>query len=201
MVELNEDQYQLILGTLFGDAGCTLSKGGPSPQLEVAHRVEDVDYLRWKHLALLSSGLVSEDAVEPRNSQKPEKGWYFRTCSHPIITTFRDMFYENGRKRVSRTALHSLKPLGLAVWYMDDGCFSNRSPRVTLSTESFTYDENMEIRSWFLQSFGVRFEAYPKINRYGSPYYRLIISDKINTGIFMNIIRPYAVPCMGRKFG
>jgi len=58
-------------------------------------------------------------------------------------------------KKIDAWVLERLSPLGLAVWYMDDGSYFTGNGAVTLATMSFTLEEREALRSTLKQRFGV----------------------------------------------
>jgi len=196
---LTEDQQQVLLGSMFGDGGCTMPKDGKVAYFEESHKASDSDYLAWKLSVLYASNLFKSPVVLPRNANKPEEGVYIRSRCDRGITDLYNAFYVDGRKIVTPYLLSLLLPLGIAVWYMDDGNLSKEG-HITLSTESYTYEENVSVRDWILSTFHARFKIYPKVNRHGPPYYRLVTSDKVNASIFLNVVKPYCAKGMEKKF-
>lgn len=190
--DLSTTQRQILLGSMFGDGGCILPKNGVHALYMGAKREQDKDYLLWKLHSFVDTGLFRQGDLKFCN-----KGVYIRTRSCDIATELYNMFYPGGRKHISAGLLDMLEPLGAAVWYMDDGNLS-KDKHVIISTEEYTQDENIMMRRWFLH-LGINFGIYPKRLR-GKVYFRLIATNKVNSLLFLRVVRPYCVSCMERKF-
>jgi hypothetical protein len=71
--------------------------------------------------------------TERVNKQRNKKYSSYRFWLRQYFRPWREYFYQ-GKMKIFPEKL-KLSPLSLAVWYMDDGCYSDE--RCTLSTESF----------------------------------------------------------------
>lgn len=87
------------------------------------------------------------------------------------------MFYQNSEKVFPKNL--SLTPLSLAVWYMDDGYYSNG--RCIISTDSFNSASLLRIKVELAKRFGI--EAYIRSNgklgiraKSQSKFFQLIIN-------------------------
>ena len=65
------------------------------------------------------------------------------------------LYSNTGRKKISLKYLNELSPLGLAVWWMDDGslCNSKGNRWGKLCTECFNYEEHILLQTYHLQVF------------------------------------------------
>ena len=201
-ISITEEQEQLILGSLFGDAWCfcPYPQGQGNPCLVFGHTVKDWRYLMWKYRLLLPSGLVK--ATPYLTSSRTCEGIYFRTIHHPELWKFRNLFYRDGKKAITRETLDLLQLLGLAVWYMDDGSLCIREEiglyQIYFHTQGFTFGENELIREWFFNRFELRFGRKVYVNSQGNPY--LGLSGKEQVKKFLQLVSPYMpANCMERK--
>ena len=134
------DQFQLIIGSLMGDARLECRsksiRAKHTARLRIHQSDKQKDYVFWKYQIL--KNLVSK---EPRFTKvwydkkrnKNHCSWYFHTVSSETLGLFHKLFYRNGLKIVPIGLLRELNPLGLAIWYMDDG--SNNGNSITLNTQ------------------------------------------------------------------
>jgi recombination protein RecA len=117
-VRLSEQQWQVVLGGLMGDA--TLSpnpRGRHGVRFRMGHGPRQVDYLDWKASLLANIG-----QTRTRNAS----GAAFVDCT-PLaeLSELREVVYfGDGKKHLTWDFLKALTPLALAIWYMDDGCDS-----------------------------------------------------------------------------
>ena len=97
----------------------------------MGHGAKQAAYLDWKVEMLgnipcsrstNAKGAVFADFTRSRNWQ---------SCSDAV-------YFGDGKKHLSWDYLKALTPLALAVWYMDDGCFTVRSKGVQERTKGGT---------------------------------------------------------------
>jgi recombination protein RecA len=118
---LSEQQWQVILGSLMGDGNLSPNRHGRSGvRFRLGHGARQADYLDWK-VSLLgniacSRRVDSRGAVFADFTPLPE-----------LDELRRAVYLGDGKKHLSWDYLKALTPLGLAVWYMDDGGFTVRS--------------------------------------------------------------------------
>jgi recombination protein RecA len=129
---LSDQQMQLILGSLMGDGNLSPNAHGRSgTRFRMGHGAEQATYLDWKVSLLGNVGCA-------RTSNA--KGATFADFTPlPELAEVHDaVYFGDGKKHLSWDYLKSLTPLALAVWYMDDGCFTVRSKGVQERTQGGT---------------------------------------------------------------
>jgi hypothetical protein len=110
------------------------------------------------------------------------------------MTYFRNLFYRDGKKIVPETIQKLLShPIGLAVWYMDDGGLSSSKRAVTISTHSFSREEN----ELLVQCLWKNFDLQANINWDGKGF-RLYILVKMAMR-FKRIVDPYMLSVLRYK--
>jgi recombination protein RecA len=119
---LSELQWQVILGTLMGDGNLSrpARHSDHSGRLRMGHGAKQVSYLDWK-VSLLEN--------IPHCRTTNAKGAAFADFT-PLseLGDLREVVYQgDGKKHLTWDYLKKLTPLSLAIWYMDDGCFTVRS--------------------------------------------------------------------------
>jgi recombination protein RecA len=97
-------------------------------RFRLGHGPKQVDYLDWK-VSLLgniecSRWTNASGAVFADFTPLPELGELQQA-----------VYFGDGKKHLSEEYLKALTPLALAIWYMDDGCFTVRSKGVQAPTE------------------------------------------------------------------
>jgi recombination protein RecA len=129
---LGTQQVQVILGSLMGDGNLSPNRRGRSgTRFRMGHGKKQAAYLDWK-VSLL------ENIPHTRTSN--DKGAVFADFT-PLaeLGELREVVYfGDGKKHLTWDYLKSLTPLALAVWYMDDGCFTVRSKGVQERTRGGT---------------------------------------------------------------
>src|SRR6266852_5766400 len=129
---LGAQQVQVILGSLMGDGALSPNlRGRSGTRFRMGHGAEQAAYLDWK-MSLL------ENISHTRTSNA--KGAVFADFTPlPELGELREIVYfGDGKKHLTWDYLKSLTPLALAVWYMDDGCFTVRSKGVQERTRGGT---------------------------------------------------------------
>ena len=112
----------------------------------------------------------------------------FVTRSLPELTPYFRSFYGTGKKRVPEL---ELRPLVLAVWFMDDGCRSRSS--VYLNTQQYDPESQALLLRLLRQQWGI--EA--TLNR-DKTYHRIRISVA-GTRKLGCIIGPHLLPALRYK--
>jgi recombination protein RecA len=129
---LGAQQVQVILGSLMGDGALSPNlRGRSGTRFRLGHGPRQAAYLNWK-VSLL------ENIPHCRTSNA--KGAVFAGFTPlPELGEMREIVYfGDGKKHLTWDYLKSLTPLALAVWYMDDGCFTVRSKGVQERTRGGT---------------------------------------------------------------
>jgi recombination protein RecA len=202
-LEFTPEQYQMLLGTLLGDGTITVNPGSGSCKFEVQHTIKQVDYLVWKAEVLRNfiarkppyrviRWRISKPSKKMNFSKKEYEGVHFHTIVAPCFNKLRDLFYPNGVKRVSKEILDQLEPLGLAVWFMDDGSRTAGGLRI-----NGVWDD-VERRA-ILDYFG---RDYPNIRLFdyrGTSGECVVQFNKVNAVKFVATILPYLYPSMYYK--
>jgi hypothetical protein len=175
----NSHQWELIIGSLLGDA--TLLKTTSGYCFRVHHGRRQQDLVDWKYTVLA-------DFVRtvPRTSGN---GYYFRTVSHPELAELRKLFYSGERKIAPLKLLSSsLTAFGLAVWIMDDGAAEGKQLR--LNTQSFSAEEAAELTGLIRAKFGIIMTINMDKNR---PRLRC---GAASMGRLVHLVRPHTLPSM-----
>ncbi|MFW6639014.1 intein-containing recombinase RecA [Nocardiopsis algeriensis] len=126
---LSEQQRQVVLGSLMGDGSLSPNRRGrDGVRFRMGHGAAQADYLDWK------VGLLGNiDCCRTVD----DKGAVFADFTPmPELAELREaVYFGDGKKHLSWEYLKTLTPLALAVWYMDDGCFTLRSKGAQARTE------------------------------------------------------------------
>jgi len=118
---LSDMQWQVVLGSLLGDGNLSPNlRDGNGVRFRLGHGVKQRDYLEWK-VAMLgniscSRRMNDKGAVFADFTPLPELGELQRT-----------VYLGDGKRTITEEYLKALTPLALAIWFMDDGCFTLRS--------------------------------------------------------------------------
>jgi hypothetical protein len=187
-LSLTETQRGVILGKILGDGSLVSTLTGKSFRLQVEQKAEHKDYVFWA--AEIFEGWV---LTQPKYLAQ-HQSFRFRTVSHPQITQYRKTFYPVKKKTIPLNIKEIfVHPISLAVWFMDDGALSSSKKTVTISTHSFSRDENMLLIDCLKDNFNLKVNLNwdSKGNRLYVPVGSI---DK-----FKEIVFPYMHPCMVYK--
>ena len=171
---LNDDQYQLVLASYLGDGSVDTRSDLGTYRVRFTQGEDYKSYFDWK-CAGLEIDLFSVVNSGYNTSKQVYSSAYSRT------------FYL-GRGDLFKKALTDISPLGLAIWFMDDGS------RRQLHTEGFSYEQNLEIRDMLISKFG--FETDVRESR---GYYYLSFKKDAERVLF-NLVKDYLRPEFLYKF-
>lgn len=192
--KLTKIQKEYLFGALLGDDALFRKKEETYPTLKVAHGARQRDYVFWKYniwKEIVLSG-VKKINVQVKNKEYPT--FRFHTREHPAFLYFYNLFYKNGRKRLSRKILNNLTPFSIAIWYMDDGAYIKSRGRAWLATNSFTYREHLIIQEYFKEKWNLPTTIGTSDS--GTHYLKF---NTENTIKFLKIIEKYIIPCFNYK--
>lgn len=154
------DQFQLILGSLMGDARLECRskeiRAKYTARLRIHQSDKQKDYVFWKYenlKNLVSRGPRFTKVWHDPKRDKDHYSWYFHTRSNETLGYIHQLFYKDGVKILPKELLNLLEPLGLTVWYMDDG--SNNGRDITLNTHCFSREEQKCLQELLLRKFGI----------------------------------------------
>lgn len=173
-LDVSDRQIQIIIGCLLGDA--YLTKLG---KIQIEQSDKQKDYVNWKYqeLASISYGGPKEVVRFDKKDNRVTKSLRFWTRQY--FRSLRNKFYLGKQKVFPIDLVKWITPLTIAIWYMDDSCYS--SDRCILSTESFN-DLSKNVLVEILKSFNV--EAILKSS--GKLEIRKNSKDK-----FFELVKPY----------
>jgi intein/homing endonuclease len=177
---------QVVMGGLFGDCGI-YKKPQNNPYLQEQHSIKQKEYMEWKKTILSRKLRTVEIAAASGFSDNEMVG--FRSGCSPLLLP-----YLNLRKN-PWDWIPKLTGLGLAVWYMDDGCAGNG---FRLSTENYTEEENLKLAEALRERFGFDLSVN-KYTRDGATYYYLKggVAEKRR---LVEIVRNHIHPEIAYKF-
>ena len=196
-VKNNHDFNGILIGMVLGDSYIGVNKTKTLAYLEILHKGSHKPYLIWKQKLL---NYKFETTFRYKNNNGYD-AFRVRTKFERKLIYLRKDFYINGKKTVKSNLLNRLTDLGLAIWYMDDGCLSlgrkngkiNRR-NIFLNTQGFGLEGNLLIQKWLLS----KYEISSNINQ--NRGFRLRLNTS-NTLKFIEIIAPFVslIPCMKYK--
>lgn len=190
---------QVVLGSLLGDGHIRQKyyKGKPcNAHMIMSHCKAQKEYLEFKNTLLAEYG---------GNVKHTKRDQYMVTCkSHPHMNPFLHLIGKP--RRVTRKLLNQLDPLGLAIWYQDDGnlgveyhkrldgTYGIKRRRLSIATNCFSLEEH-----WIMQQyFKVVWDIEVSIHKAQEGQWKLSF-NYTNAQKFVDIVKPYIHPIMQYK--
>jgi len=191
---INQEEHDLIIGSLIGDA--SIRKRERNSCFRVAHSIKQKDYINSK-LSILKEFQISEFNERTRIiNERKFTMINLSTKTHQVFNYYRNLFYQNNKKIITKDILKQLNPKSLAYWVCDDGSYDNRQGYIILCTNSFSLEEHKLIKEFFNKKFGLD----PTIGFRDKKYYYLRFKQKDSKKL-IKIIKPYIHKSMLYKTG
>lgn len=185
----------MIVGMALGDGNLTSYKKSINPSIRINHSSKQKCYLKWK-IKLLQN-IYHYDLMRGYRESKirnNQNGKIYKVCSfyggaNSKLKTVWKKLYKSKKKIYTREILDFLTPLGIAIWYMDDGCLNYKGGTVMISTYC-SKEENEICRDYFLEKWGIEWN----IGKHKDKYFlvRGMKSDDMQR--FKKLIQKYIIP-------
>lgn len=179
---LTNRQRKILIGCVLGDAHIK-----PLGKIVIEQSTKQKDYLWWKYNELknISYPAMPKEVIRKdlkRNKEYRSFVFYLKQYFRP----WRSIFYQ-GNKKIFPYGIN-LTPLSLAVWYMDDGSFSDG--RAIISTEGFDEGSRKNIQKILYDEFNLEIII---------PSDKKLLIKSNTRDKFYNLIKHYIVPSMNYK--
>lgn len=196
--KLSKEQKSLLIGLLIGDG--TISS---NYVFKLSHSIEQREYLEWKVSLLNKLGIKNNGIKEYISSCGYNTGkgvLYSQMSVIPTIKALRRTVYIP-KKTFTRRLLNWLTPLGIAIWYMDDGHINVNTSKQRSSIQhtikiATCVDENTieMIIQYFQEVWNVKFRKFSE----GKETFSIASSSEDDCKKFIDIVKPYIeqVPSM-----
>lgn len=189
-----EHVISVLVGNLLGDGYA--EKRNNATRFHIHMSSKNAEYIFWFHKFFMEKKYCSAEKPKVKKQIKKNNTVYysikFKTFSFSSLNWLYDKFYTHEKKKTIPADISSLlTEKALAIWFMDDGGKSGSG--VKISTESFTYSENMELRKAIFQKFSLQ----PSIHHHKNKY---VLYFKKNDMVgFNEIVKPHMLDCMHYK--
>lgn len=172
--------------------------------LEIGHGQHQGEYIQWKaNLCTSVTGRKSNVRRKKYKAKKingvdvPESLGYTFVNTSPYFRILRKWLYPNNKKKLSKKMISYLDELGLAIWYMDDGCtYVSKTDRTFTAEISTHIPENdaQELIDLFKEKWNITFHLHKKSkNQFNIRAY------SSNALKFIKLIEPFVPDCMAYK--
>ncbi|MBI4086850.1 hypothetical protein HY416_02605 [Candidatus Kaiserbacteria bacterium] len=198
-INLTRNQKAILVGTLLGD-GSLQKTGAKNARLRLEHGAKQKEYLLWKMQAfshLFQGRPTRLSRVHPKSGATYEY-WRAQSNATPALGAWRVLLYPDGKKRIPENLTEILtEPLGLAVWYMDDGYYYPKDKNSYLYLGTVSKDEAEIARSAVEHNFHLVSRIYDKKKKGFALYFSPSETKKMH-----DLIRRYVVlPLFAYKLG
>lgn len=189
--KLSKEQKSLLVGLLLGDG--TISS---NYVFKLSHSEAQREFLEWKIDLLNKFGFKNNGVKEYISTcgyNKGNKVLYSQMSLNPTIKALRRTVY-TPKKHITRRLLNWLTPIGLAIWYMDDGCINVNTSKQRSSIQHtikiatcVDLDTAQVVIDYFKEVWDVQFRHFKE----GKGTYSIASSTESDCAAFIQIIRPY----------
>lgn len=198
--KLNKEQKSLLIALLLGDG--TISS---NYVFKLSHSEEQREFLTWKHdlavgLRFKLNGIKEYNCTCGYNKGKTVL--YTQFSINPTIKALRRSVYIP-KKTITRKLLNWLNPLGLAIWYMDDGCINVNTSKQRSSIQHsiriatcVSQSIAEEIIKYFSEVWNIKFRLFHE----GRDTYSIVTSSESDCRNFVAIIKPYVLQVPSLKY-
>lgn len=205
-IKISNNAEQIILGSILGDGYMSPNRHPINTsltlnsELRINHSIKQEEYIKYKKNLLENEGIKCYLQYNDLTKSKPHcikgkevkcKGlYYLKTLRNISFNFYRDMFYRPNKKLCRY--LYKLNSLGLAIWFMDDGCKNGKS--FVLCTDNFTNKEVKLLQKILKHNFNL--DTTIQKSNIGNP--RIYIKTSCREH-FINIVSKYICKSMMYK--
>ena len=197
-----DDCLGALYGMIIGDGHIYNDKRSDGNLRFVATNGEDqIDYLKYKMSLFDNDGKIIDAGSSPYSGKRIYH--WFISADGNITNKMRDEIYIDGKKTVTRKVVNRLNDVGLALWYMDDGCLTYRNkekqnPFIRLNTQALSKEENDLLCEFLSSKYRIKCHVCEDNTNDGRTYYYIRISAS-STEDFLEIVTPYMCKSMAYK--
>lgn len=193
-IKLNDEQREILVGTLLGDGHLETQNKGRTFRLKVEHSINQKDYTDWLYEKFKNLTLTSPQVKEQKINGKLYQKYWFSTVSNGAVRFYAQQFYQSGKKVVPKFIAKMVTPLSLAVWFMDDGSLKYKFHRARIiNTQCFNELDLKRLQDMLSKKFNINTTL--RNQKEGKQIY--IPSTDIEK--FVSIIKPYIHKSMEYK--
>lgn len=208
MTTLNENQRNLLVGTLLGDGNLQTFSKGKTWRYRALQQASQKEYLFHKYEVLKNlcgSEPVFGSPEDLRTGKKAER-WYFNTKVDSSLKEFGDLFYklnqtgERFTKDVPTNIKELLTPQAVAYLYMDDGALKwvGHSNAMRICTDSFSEAGVLNLINALNSNYGLKTNMTVE-RKDGIIVARRIAIPEKDAVRFVELIKPFLIDCMKYK--
>ena len=203
----SQHQEQVVLGALLGDSSISHPKRDQWG-LCFGHSRKQEAYLRFKRDLLAPLGVSDVSVYQTELQSGDQRMVRFRLDGNTYLTSVLEDggIRFDGRKTITAALLDRIGPLGLAIWYGDDGSIQAHtdahgsvSHRITFNTQGFTKQENELLAGWLQWKWGIKARVTTQTSKKRGTTYHHLYLGRSATERFLALV-PGAPPGVEYKF-
>ncbi|MBK8469844.1 MAG: recombinase RecA [Actinomycetales bacterium] len=196
---LSEQQWQVILGGLMGDADLApTGHGGPGVRFRMGLGAEQLDYHEWK--ASLFGNIGHSRTTNAKGAQ------FVDLRPLPELSELREVVYwGDGPKHVSDEFVKALNPLALAIWFMDVSRVTKPSAglherpvggsgQVEFCVEAISPGSRQRLAAYLRDTHAVDCQ----LRSSGARGVAMLTLSAAGTRVFQELVAPFVHPSMDR---
>jgi hypothetical protein len=206
---MNREDRGILVGMVLGDGYLNVRHRlkdnkykYESSELVIVHSTKQRDYLLYKS-ELVRRIFGGKFTISEKKTTLKTGKTYFGcgfSKSSPYFRILKKMMYADRKKTITTQVLNMLTPLGIAIWYMDDGHARrniNKDGYVSsVSTNIATCcseQESLLICEWFYDRYEIKFKPFPEKGNFS------IRCNTQDSHKFARLIEPFIIPSMRYK--
>lgn len=200
------DQEQVILGALLGDSSISHPKRHHWG-ISFGHSNKQFKYLSFKREILSSLGVSDVSCYQTEYQHGHQHMCRFRLDGNAALSSDLNKWHvhDGVRKTATSSLLDRINPVGLAIWFGDDGSVDRKLLKdgterttITLHTEDFSRTENDLIAGWLRWKWGVAARVMRVKSKKGGHYHTIYLPHEAAVR-FLGIL-PGALPGVEYKW-
>ncbi|HWB65592.1 MAG TPA: intein-containing recombinase RecA [Mycobacteriales bacterium] len=196
---LSQQQWEVVLGGLMGDAALSLNRNGSGTRFRMGHGPKQHAYLDWK-------ASLFGNIQQCRTTNRSGAAFVDLTPLPELAELHAAVYFGDGKKHLSWDYLKALTPLSLAIWFADDGCFTLRSKgaqertrggsgRIEICVDAMSPGSRARLQDHLRDHFGLP----SKLVTRGTRRQQVLLFDTATTAKFQELVAPYIHPSMEYK--
>lgn len=191
LYDLTQEEFDVIVGGLLGDTWIGYLGQAKNPCGSFTHKIEHSPYVEYKYnlIKRRCSEITIHNKLDKRTNRKYQQ-CFCKIAASPVLIPIREAFYKDNIKIVPEELINKLSPLGIAIWFMDDGASTDGSYK--FSVDCFTKEDIEKLSKMLKDKFGI--DTTIQINQ--NKVLR-VCSKSAKT--FKKLVEPYMCDCMKYK--
>lgn len=141
-LKLTPRQREVIVGKLLGDGHLESITDDKTYRLKIEHSLSQKEYVDWFYQEFAEWMSSAPKMKEQIVNGKLYRKYWVNTISSGAFRFYAKQFYKDKKKIVPKLIYKWLTPLGLAVWFMDDGSVKSKNHKARIiNTQGFEKEE------------------------------------------------------------